>query len=37
MLTARGDTEAAEQADAVLAKPFDNDELRRLVRRLIRA
>ncbi|MBU2958480.1 response regulator [Paracoccus sp. 1_MG-2023] len=37
MLTARGDTEAAEQADAVLAKPFDNEELRRMVRRLIHA
>ena len=35
MLTARGEAAAADQADAVLAKPFDNEELRALVRRLI--
>lgn len=35
MLTARGQTEAGGQADAVLAKPFDNDDLRRTVRRML--
>lgn len=36
MLTARGQTAlAGVQADAVLAKPFENDELRHLVRRML--
>ncbi|MCF3972750.1 response regulator [Paracoccus salsus] len=36
MLTARGETAAAaEQADAVLAKPFANQDLRDLVRRML--
>lgn len=36
MLTARGQTEnAAAQADAVLSKPFANDELCSLVRRML--
>lgn len=36
MLTARGDVSAATtQADAILAKPFANDELRALVRRML--
>lgn len=36
MLTARGDTaSAAAQADAVLPKPFANDELRAMVRRML--
>ncbi|WP_410218631.1 response regulator [Paracoccus sp. (in: a-proteobacteria)] len=36
MLTARGQAvEAAAQADAVLAKPFDNGELRLLVRQML--
>lgn len=36
MLTARGDGAArAPQADAVLAKPFANEDLRALVRRML--
>jgi DNA-binding response OmpR family regulator len=36
MLTARGSaTDEARQADAVLAKPFANDELRILVRQML--
>ena len=36
MLTARGQTtDGAAQADAVLAKPFANDELRAVVRRML--
>lgn len=36
MLTARGDGgEEAGQADAVLAKPFANDDLRAMVRRML--
>lgn len=36
LLTARGHAaEAADLADAVLAKPFANDELRALVRRIL--
>ncbi|SIT16854.1 response regulator transcription factor [Paracoccus saliphilus] len=36
MLTARGQTgEAMAQADAVMAKPFANDELRAQVRRML--
>ncbi|RMC36319.1 response regulator transcription factor [Paracoccus alkanivorans] len=36
MLTARGQTgEAMGQADAVMAKPFANDELRAQVRRML--
>ncbi|QBX34788.1 response regulator [Paracoccus liaowanqingii] len=36
MLTARGQSpDAGARADAVLAKPFDNDELRRTVRRML--
>lgn len=36
MLTARGDTrQEVSQADAVLAKPFANDDLRAMVRRML--
>lgn len=36
MLTARGQfAESSAQADAVLAKPFANDELRAIVRRML--
>ncbi|MDP5308891.1 response regulator transcription factor [Paracoccus spongiarum] len=36
MLTARGQTaDAADQADAVLGKPFANDDLRAQVRRML--
>lgn len=36
MLTARGETtEAGREADAVLAKPFANDDLRALVRQML--
>ncbi|MBW7057756.1 response regulator [Paracoccus bogoriensis] len=36
MLTARGETaEAGQQADAVLAKPFANEELRAIVRQML--
>lgn len=36
LLTARGDTvESAAQADAVLSKPFANDDLRAVVRRML--
>ena len=36
MLTARGQTtDGAAQADAVLAKPFANDEVRAVVRRML--
>lgn len=36
MLTARGQVgEAGGQVDAVLSKPFDNDELRATVRRML--
>jgi CheY-like chemotaxis protein len=36
MLTARGQVgDAGGQADAVLSKPFDNDDLRRMVRQML--
>lgn len=35
MLSARGQAATGARADAVLAKPFDNDDLRAMVRRLM--
>lgn len=36
MLTARGQVgDAGKQADAVLSKPFDNDDLRAMVRKML--
>ena len=37
MLTARGQSpDSGSRADAVLAKPFENDDLRAMVRRMLR-